>query len=67
MPRNSPNPNRLIMDIISKKMTSYAATQWLKSPNEKLGNNIPSEMMQAGNSDAVYKQLKQEINKKRNG
>lgn len=67
MPRQNTNPNRLIMDMISKKMTSYAATQWLKSPNEKLDNNVPSEMMQAGNSDAVYKQLKQEVDKKNNG
>lgn len=59
--------NKLIMDIISKKMTSYAATQWLKSPNEKLNNNVPSEMMQKGNADAVYKQLKKEVEVKDNG
>ena len=67
MESNSKNSNKLIMDIISKRMTSYAATQWLKSPNEKLNNKVPSEMMQKGNSDAVYKQLKKEIDFKRNG
>lgn len=64
MPKISQNPNRLIMDVIAKQMTSYAATQWLKSPNKSLNDQAPSDLMREGKSDAVYKQLKREIQSK---
>ena len=52
------------MDVIAKQMTSYAATQWLKSPNKSLNDQAPSDLMREGKADVVYKQLKKEIKHK---
>jgi len=64
MPKISQNSDRLIMDVIAKQMTSYAATQWLKSPHKNLNDQTPSDLMREGKSDMVYKQLKKEIKTK---
>ena len=61
MPKTSKNSDRLIMDVIAKQMTSYAATQWLKSPHKSLNDQAPSELMKEGKADMVYRQLKKEI------
>jgi uncharacterized protein (DUF2384 family) len=64
MPKINKNSDRLIMDVIAKQMTSYAATQWLKSPNKSLNDQAPSDLMREGKADVVYKQLKKEIKHK---
>jgi uncharacterized protein (DUF2384 family) len=57
MPQRNKNSNKLVMDIISKKMTSYAATQWLKSPNKSLDDKAPFDLMSEGKAHVVYKHL----------
>ncbi len=57
------NKDLMIMNLISKQMTSYAATQWLKSPNKNFNDKSPSEMMKDGKSNMVYRELKKTFNK----
>ncbi len=50
-----------VLELLSKKMPFYAATQWLKASNENLGGGTPSECMKQGDSSKVYKVLKKEL------
>ena len=61
MPKISKNPNKLVMDLISKEMTSYAATQWLKLPNKNLNDKTPFDLMSQGKADVVYKHLVRKV------
>jgi hypothetical protein len=58
--------SHLIMELISKNMTAFAATQWLKAPNPNLNHKTPSELMSEGSSDNVYRELQKEF-KNKNG
>jgi len=53
-----------VLELLAKKMPFYAATQWLKSPNENLGGNTPSEYMKEGKSHEVYEVLKKHLEDK---
>ena len=54
-----------VLKLLANKKAFYAATQWLKTPNEKLGNEAPSDLMNEGKIDAVYVELKKEIKSKK--
>ncbi len=53
-----------VLELLSKKMPFYAATQWLKAENESLGGDTPSECMKQGKSSKVYEVLKKELESK---
>lgn len=63
MAKKELNKDLMIMNLISKQMTSYAATQWLKSPNKNLNDKAPSDMMKDGHSGKVYKELQKTFGK----
>jgi len=54
-----------VLNLLSKKMPFYGATQWLKTPNEALANQAPSDLMKDGEIELVYNQLQKEINEKK--
>jgi len=33
-----------VLNLLANKMPFYSATQWLKTPNEALGNEAPSDL-----------------------
>lgn len=63
MAKKDLNKDLMIMNLISRQMTSYAATQWLKSPNKNLNDQTPSDMMRGGHSSKVYKELQKTFGK----
>ena len=54
-----------VLNLLSKKMPFYAATQWLKTCNEALANQAPSDLMKDGQIEIVYNQLQKEIEDKK--
>jgi hypothetical protein len=50
-----------VLELLSKKMPFYAATQWLKASNENLDGETPSECMKQDKSEKVYKVLQKEL------
>ena len=54
-----------VLNLLANKMPFYGATQWLKTPNEALGNEAPSDLLKKGDIEVVYKQLKKEICRKK--
>jgi hypothetical protein len=50
-----------VLELLSKKMPFYAATQWLKASNKNLDGKTPSECMKQGESDKVYQILQKEL------
>ena len=57
-----------ILNLLSKKMPFFAATQWLKNPHPEFDGKAPSELMKEGEVKTVYAQLEVDINtKKKNG
>ena len=56
-----------VLNLLANKMPFYGATQWLKTPNEALGNEAPSDLLKKGDIEAVYNQLKKELKAKKNG
>lgn len=50
-----------VLELLSKKMPFYAATQWLKASNKNLDGETPSEYMKQGKSDKVYQVLEKEL------
>lgn len=54
-----------ILKLLAGKMPFYGATQWLKTPNEGLGNEAPSDLLKKGDVEVVYKQLKKELKTKK--
>ena len=53
-----------VLSLLSKKMPFFAATQWLKTPNGALANEAPSELINRGEIEIVYKVLETDINSK---
>ena len=53
-----------VLELLSKKMPFYAATQWLKASNENLDGETPSECMKQGKSEKVYEVLQKELEDK---
>lgn len=57
-----------VLNLLSKKMPFFAATQWLKNPHPKFDGKAPSDLMKDGDIEAVYAQLEEDIStKKKNG
>ena len=56
-----------VLNLLANKMPFYSATQWLKTPNEALGNEAPSDLLKKGDIEAVYNQLKKELKAKKSG
>lgn len=57
-----------VLNLLSKKMPFFAATQWLKSPHPSFGGKSPSDLIKGGESKLVYSQLKLDIeSKNKNG
>lgn len=54
-----------VLSLLAKKMPFYGATQWLKTENEGLGGEIPSELLKDNKAKVVYTQLEKEINQKK--
>lgn len=54
-----------VLNLLSKKMPFYAATQWLKTPHEGLQDEAPSELMKENKINEVYAQLKKDLDKKK--
>ena len=54
-----------VLKLLANKMPFYGATQWLKTPNEALGNEAPSELLKKGEIEVVHKQLKKELKSKK--
>lgn len=50
-----------VLSLLAKKMPFYGATQWLKTENEGLGGEIPSELLKDNKAQVVYAQLEKEI------
>ena len=50
-----------VLSLLAKKMVFYAATQWLKKPNNLLCGAVPSDLMKEGKVEEVYAALQQEI------
>ena len=50
-----------VLELLSKKMPFYAATQWLKASNRNLDGKTPSECMKKGKSNEVYLALKKDL------
>ena len=44
-----------VLELLSKKMPFYAATQWLKASNENLDGETPSECMKQDKSEKIFK------------
>ena len=61
------------MELLSKSLPPYEAVTWLGTPNEKLDNKTPYEMMKKGRSARVYQtaydyiKLAKEKKKRRSG
>jgi uncharacterized protein (DUF2384 family) len=47
-----------ILNKISKLMSSYAATQWLKKPLTELDDRTPAEILEKGSKSDYNKLLK---------
>lgn len=47
-----------ILNILSKSMSPYAATQWLKKPLADFNDKAPSEIIKKNNEKEVAKLLK---------
>ena len=54
-----------VLRLLAKSMPAYAATQWLKSENESLGNQSPSDLLKNGEAQKVFDQLEKEIQEKK--
>ena len=54
-----------VLNLLANKMPFYSATQWLKTPNEALGNEAPSDLLKKGEIESVHKQLKKELRGKK--
>lgn len=54
-----------VLNLLSKKMPFYAATQWLKTPNDGLQNESPSELLRDNKIKEVYAQLQKDLDKKK--
>jgi hypothetical protein len=54
-----------VLSLLAKKMPFYGATQWLKTENEGLGGEIPSDLLKDDKPEIVYRQLKKEINSRK--
>jgi len=53
-----------ILNLLSKKLTIYAATQWLKMPHEDLDGKSPSDMIEDGKIQEAYDLLIADLKKK---
>ena len=53
-----------VLSLLAKKLPFYTATQWLKTPNEKLEGKTPSELMKNGKITKVYTTLERELGEK---
>tara|TARA_A100001011_G_scaffold399631_1_gene509230 strand:- start:1047 stop:1238 length:192 start_codon:yes stop_codon:yes gene_type:complete len=47
-----------ILNILSKSMSPYTATQWLKKPLADFNNEVPSEIFKKNNKKEMAKLLK---------
>ena len=57
-----------VLNLLSKKMPFFAATQWLKNPHDAFDGQAPSDLMKDGQIQKVYAQLEYDIkSKKKNG
>ena len=54
-----------VLNLLSKKMPFFAATQWLKNPHPEFDGKAPSDLMKQGEIKAVYAQLEADINAKK--
>lgn len=54
-----------VLNLLSKKMPFFAATQWLKNPHPDLSKQAPSDLMKAGDIHTVYAQLEKDIKAKK--
>ena len=53
-----------ILKLLSKKLTIYAATQWLKMPHEDLEGKSPSDLIDNGDIQEAYNLLSEDLKKK---
>jgi hypothetical protein len=50
-----------VLELLSKKMPFYAATQWLKAANKNLDGETPTEYMKKNKINEVYSALLKDL------
>ena len=50
-----------VLSLLAKKLPFYAATQWLKASNPELEGKTPSELLEDGYTERVYKALEKDL------
>jgi|13_taG_2_1085334.scaffolds.fasta_scaffold335573_1 hypothetical protein len=53
-----------ILNLLSKKMPFFQATQWLKGGIEKYDGKSPSELMKENKNKEAYEELQKYLKKK---